>query len=159
MTTVRYFAPVERRSTPPKALCLAAALILVAAPVSAEAPRLMMSCHELDAGRPSDFASFYEVEGPNLYRTGRERKVLLSTTGKLLHLSRTQDDEGPQDAFATHVLAGHVLKRTVYWQRPGQPRRAAFSETYDFAAQTIVSASDDGEDSCHHDAFKGDEEG
>ena len=124
----------------------------------AQNPELMMDCHEMDGGSPSPYASFYEVRGNDLLRHGRTRIVKLSTAGEMLFLSRTQDDRGPEDAYATHVRNGHVVIRTVYWQRPGQEMRKAFHDTYDFHAKTIISSSGGG-DACYHDAWKGDEEG
>lgn len=126
--------------------------------VGAKTPKLMMDCHEMDGGSPSPHASFYEVQGNDLLRHGRTRIMKISTAGKMLFLSRTNDDKGPEDAFATHVRKGHVVVRTVYWQRPGQARRRAFHDTYDFRAKTIIRSTGGG-DTCHHDAWKGDEEG
>ena len=130
----------------------------IAVSAGAKSPKLMMDCHEMDGGSPSPHASFYEVRGNDLLRHGRTRIVRISTAGKMLFLSRTQDDEGPEDAFATHVRSGHIVVRTVYWQRPGQKRRRAFHDTYDFRAKTIIRSTGGG-DTCHHDAWKGDEEG
>jgi hypothetical protein len=134
--------------------------LLSAATVSANAQsaKLMMDCHEMDGGSPSPHASFYEVRGNDLLRHGRTRIATISSAGKMLFLSRTQDDKGPEDAFASHVRNGHVVVRTVYWQRPGQKMRKAFQETYDFRARTITRSTGGG-DTCHHDAWKGDEEG
>lgn len=68
-----------------------------------------------------------------------------------MHLSRTEDDEGPQDAFASHTVQGDVLTRTVLWQRVGQSPKTAFVERYNFSKQTVVDA-ETGEDECHHNA-------
>lgn len=124
----------------------------------AQSSKLMMDCHEMDRGSPSPHASFYEVQGKDLLRHGRTRVAKISTAGKMLFLGRTQDGKGTEDAFATHVRRGHIVVRTVYWQRPGQKRREAFHDTYDFRAKTITPSTGGG-DTCHHDAWKGGEEG
>jgi len=143
-----------------RAIAIMALLLLGPTPGSAAAPgpNLMMDCHEMEGGSPSPYASFYELRGDDLLRHGRTRIAKISTAGKMLFLSRTEDDKGPEDAFATHVRDGHVVVRTVYWQRPGEEMREAFHDTYDFRARTIMRSTGGG-DTCHHDAWKGDEEG
>ena len=141
---------------------LAAMAFALLAPTGVSAgeqdPEMMMDCHEMLGGSPSPYASFYEVRGNDLLRHGRTRLATISTAGEMLFLSRTQDDRGPKDAYATHVRNGHIVVRTVYWQSPGQEMRKAFSDTYDFRAKTIISSTGGG-DACYHDAWMGDEEG
>lgn len=112
----------------------------------------VITCHLLIGGRPSPEPTIYELVGADFYSKspGADRQ-LISSEGKLVHLSRTQDDEGPQDSFASHTVEGNILTRTVLWQRPGQAPRTAFVDRYDFRRQTVVDA-ETGQDSCHHDA-------
>ena len=116
------------------------------------APRRVITCHLLLAGRPSPEPTIYELAGTDLYSTapGGDR-LLISSEGKLVHLSRIEDDEGSQDTFASHIVQGHVLTRTVLWQRPGQAPETASVEQFDFSGQTIIDA-ETGEDTCYHDA-------
>ena len=132
-------------------------LLGAAAPKQRPAAELSMSCHELFNGKPNDHASFYTVKGDKLVRDDPWTSHIVSTAGKMLFLSRTQDKKGPEESFATHMLKGHVLVRTVFRRRPGQTLVKAFSETYDFRKQTIVS-SIDREDSCHSNPWPVDEE-
>lgn len=112
----------------------------------------LITCHELIGGKPSPEATTYELLGRKFYSRvpGGERQ-LISAEGELVNLGRSEDDEGPQDSFASHTVQGVVLTRTVLWQRPGQASRTAFVERYDFRKQAVLDA-DTGEDTCHHNA-------
>jgi hypothetical protein len=138
-------------------IALAWLLLAAAAPKPRPAPELMMTCHEMFNGKPDDYASFYVVKGNNLVREDRWSSRIASTAGKMLFLSRTTDKKGPEESFATHVLKGHVLVRTVYHRRPGQKLVKGSSETYDFRKQTIVDTIDP-EDSCHSNPWPVDDE-
>lgn len=117
----------------------------------AAASRNIITCHELIGGKPSPEPTIYELDGTDFYSSSPERaKRLISSEDKLVPLGRTEDDEGPQDAFASHTLQGDLLTRTVLWQRVGRAPRTAFVERYNFRKQTVLDS--DGTDSCYHSA-------
>lgn len=110
---------------------------------------LKITCHELLANAPYPEISTYKIIGSNLFREFLGSEKLLSTTGMMLKLSSTEDDEGRMDSLVTQVLNGKVLTRTVYYKRNGGPIEVGFSERYDFENQTVHDLSD-GTETCHH---------
>lgn len=125
--------------------------------IAAHAPevtehKLQITCHEMLGGAPEPDVTTYEVRGDSLYviDSGGVAKII-SVEGKQTNLGRHVDERGPEDSFATHILRGHDLTRTVFWQRPGEAQRQAFTEKYDFDQQTVTDG-ETGEDSCHHNA-------
>lgn len=113
---------------------------------------LEITCHELIGGEPSPSVTTYVLRGAMLYSISpNQSPILISEEGSTIQISTTQDDEGLENSLATHTRDGDRVIRTVFWQRPGQNKRVAFTEVYDFRNQLVVD-SETGEDSCNHEA-------
>lgn len=114
---------------------------------------LEITCHELIDGELSPSVTTYVLKGTLLYSISpNQNPILISEEGSTIQISTTQDDEGQENSLATHTRNGDRVIRTVFWQRPGQNKRVAFTDVYDFRNQLVVD-SETGEDSCNHEAL------
>ncbi len=113
-------------------------------------PVLSMSCHLMLRGVPSKEATLYELVGNDLYSVNGATRTRISTQGTSpLSLGSSREKDGTTtESFASHVVDGSPIERTVYWKQGSGPMKEAFKERYDFKARTVVNAKER-DDICH----------
>ena len=114
-------------------------------------PVLSMTCHELFRGVPMAEGSIYELVGRDLCHRNSTTRIPISSQGAPVFLDKVREKDGTfTESFASHVVNGPIIERTVYWKRAGGDMKEIFKERYDFKARTIIVSNRPG-DICHAD--------
>ena len=118
-----------------------------------QTPVLSMTCHELFRGVPMAEGSVYELVGRDLYHRNSTTRIRISSQGAPVFLDKAREKDGTfMESFASHVVKGPIVERTVYWKRAGGDIKEVFRERYDFKAKTITVSNRSAEgDICHAD--------